>query len=529
MLRRPLSSYPVRLRLYGLVLLIVLFSGTVRVQAQVLTFDTQPSTCTAPNGKITVMDPIGMGPYLFYIDDGTGVVGPVTSPINSYTFTNLVGGKTYYFIAFDLNGAGTMVTGNTFLSDLPAPGISAVPQAATCENNDGSLLVTAIGGNGPFSYQINSDNFVPSGSSKLFTGLPNGGLKASIQDVNGCVASTLVVIPLNNDLTASIATVPPICEGTSVQLPAVSNGTSFSWSPADGLNDPTVLDPIASPSVTTTYILTVGKGICPYQSIPVKVTVNPAPIPNAGPDIQTCYGKTVALRGSGGKTYHWTPSTGLTNPNVPIPIVVRPDTTITYALSVTDANGCTSLIFDSATVFVTPPFKVLAGPDTIVSIGQPVQLYSFGPADPGGSTYQWTPTTGLSNPLSQLPVATLNVPEEVDYVIKVTTSAGCTGTDTVVVKALAVSDILVPNAFSPNNDGHNDVLRPILPGIKTLKYFTIFDRWGRQVFTTSNTGVGWDGTLKGQVMETGVYVWMAMGVDVGGKVVQRKGTVILVR
>ncbi len=68
-----------------------------------------------------------------------------------------------------------------------------------------------------------------------------------------------------------------------------------------------------------------------------------------------------------------------------------------------------------------------------------------------------------------------------------------------------------------------------MPGIKELKYFTIFDRWGRQVFMTSNPGVGWDGTLKGTALETGVYVWMVMGVDVSGRVVQRKGTVVLVK
>ncbi len=68
-----------------------------------------------------------------------------------------------------------------------------------------------------------------------------------------------------------------------------------------------------------------------------------------------------------------------------------------------------------------------------------------------------------------------------------------------------------------------------MPGIKTFKYFTIFDRWGRQVFTTTNAGVGWDGTLNGRTLETGVYVWMAMGVDVNGRTVQQKGTVVLVR
>jgi len=525
MLRRPLSPYLVRLRLYGLVLLSMLLSGIQKGHAQ-LSFGQKASTCTFPNGSITVTANFGMGPYWFYIDEGSGFSTYIVSPTNTLTYNGLIGGKTYYFRVIDLDGAGTLVPGDQPLADLAAPGISVVPQAATCLNNDGSLQINAIGGNGPFQYQLNGGTFT---TGNTFINLPSGAATARIMDNNGCYTPiTPVTIPLNDDLTVSVAAIPPICEGAGIQLPAVSNGDNFRWAGTDGLSDPTILNPVASPPVTTTYTLSAFLGICPAKTVPVTVVVNPAPIANAGADLQTCYGKTVVLQGSGGKFYHWTPSTGLTNPNVPFPIVVKPDTTITYVLSVTDANGCTSLKSDSATVFVTPPLKVFAGPDTIVSIGQPVQLYAIGPADASGLTYQWTPTTGLSDPLSQTPIAILNAPAEIDYIVKLTTGVGCTGADTVVVKALAVSDILVPNAFSPNNDGHNDVLRPIIPGIKTLKYFTIFDRWGRQVFTTSNAGIGWDGRLKGQVMETGVYVWMAMGEDMSGKVVQRKGTVILV-
>ena len=529
MLRRPLNLCLLRLRLYGVLLLIVLLSGIQEGQAQDLVLSPLPSTCTTPNGAITVTANYGMGPYWFFISDGSGY--PATpdfvSATNSHEFPSLLGGITYSFLVVDQNGLGTYESDFLTLGDLAAPGISAIPQPATCLNNDGGLQVNAVGGNGPFVYQVNNGDFF---AQNTFTGLPSGGITVKIRDVNGCFsAPALVTIPLNDDLTASIGSIPPICEGTSIQLPVVSNGLNFSWSPTDGLSDPTIANPQASPSVTTLYGLSVSRGICPTKTVLANVIINPAPIANAGADVQTCYGKTVLLHGSGGTTYQWTPSTGLVNPKAPFAIVQKPDTTITYVLSVTDAIGCTSLKSDSATVIVTPPFKVLGGPDTIVSVGQPVQLYALGPVDPGGSSYQWTPGIGLSSPLIQDPIAILNAPEEVDYIVKVTTSVGCIGTDTVVVKAMAASDIFVPNAFSPNNDGHNDLLRPIMPGIKALKYFTIFDRWGRQVFTTSNAGVGWDGTLKGQVMETGVYVWMAMGLDISGKVVQRKGTVVLVK
>jgi gliding motility-associated-like protein len=94
---------------------------------------------------------------------------------------------------------------------------------------------------------------------------------------------------------------------------------------------------------------------------------------------------------------------------------------------------------------------------------------------------------------------------------------------------VTVSDIAVPNAFTPNGDGHNDVLRVHLIGIKDFKYFRVFNRWGQQVFFSSDPGAAWDGTVAGQVQPLGTYVWMALGLDFSGRAVAREGTVILVR
>src|SRR5260221_3383964 len=130
MLWRPLSDFLVRLRLYCFLFLFVLLSGIQEAQAQFLSFAQQPSTCTSHNGSITVQDGIGTGPYWFYIDEGSGMTGPNISATNTYTFNNLVGGKTYYFNVIDQNGTGTWVSDNFLLSNLPAPRISALPQTA---------------------------------------------------------------------------------------------------------------------------------------------------------------------------------------------------------------------------------------------------------------------------------------------------------------------------------------------------------------------------------------------------------------
>jgi gliding motility-associated-like protein len=90
-------------------------------------------------------------------------------------------------------------------------------------------------------------------------------------------------------------------------------------------------------------------------------------------------------------------------------------------------------------------------------------------------------------------------------------------------------NIYVPRAFSPNNDGTNDVLKPILVGIQTFHYFTVYNRWGNIIFTTTDPNQGWDGTFKGVPQPIETYLWVAEGIDVNGKKIVAKGMTSLVR
>ena len=87
----------------------------------------------------------------------------------------------------------------------------------------------------------------------------------------------------------------------------------------------------------------------------------------------------------------------------------------------------------------------------------------------------------------------------------------------------------MPNTFTPNSDGLNDMLRAITVGIKSLKYLRIYDRWGKIVFYTENSAIGWDGRVKGIPSAAGTYVWIAEAIDYLGNDVQRKGTVMILR
>ena len=90
-------------------------------------------------------------------------------------------------------------------------------------------------------------------------------------------------------------------------------------------------------------------------------------------------------------------------------------------------------------------------------------------------------------------------------------------------------DIFVPTAFTPNGDGLNDEFIPVAVGISRLDYFRVFNRWGNEVFATTQMKQGWNGTYKGIDQGADTYVWMVRGVDFTGRVVEKKGTMVLIR
>ncbi len=379
-----------------------------------------------------------------------------------------------------------------------------------------------MGGTAPLVYSVLQDGI----SGNSLTGLASGPCVVTVTDGNGCIGTAMTVVPLTNDLTITVPGVQPVCEGITVSLSAVSSGNSFNWSPSAGLSNPDSQNPVLTASSTQTYTVTASLGPCRAQS-QVLVTVLPAPVAVVTSGGTVCYGKSVTLSGSGGSSYLWTPATYLDNPGIADPTVVHPEGTITYKLSVTGDNGCTSVKPAQVVVTVSPPAQLYTGNDTTVAIGQPLQLQAIDVNHTGFSNYSWSPTDGLNNPSMPNPIAILQTDET--YTVTAFSDAGCEASGTIRVKIYAGPDIYVPNAFTPNGDGHNDLIKAIPVGIRQFKYFMIYNRFGQLVFTTAVPSKGWDGAIDGKPQASGTFVWEAEGIDYLGHDLRRKGTVILVR
>jgi gliding motility-associated-like protein len=470
------------------------------------------ATCGNTNGKI-VVTATGTSGYQYSIDG--------TDFFSTNVFTNVAAG-TYTVVVEDADG--NLTTAQAKVDDLAGPTVIAIGGDATCLNNDGTINVSTSGGTAPFLYSVNSGSYV---SSPTFTGVASGTQNITVKDANGCVVPATVTVFLTNNLTLNVDPGTTICQGTNTTLPVSSNAASYAWTPVSGLSDATIADPVASPSTTTTYEVTATLGICPPQSGSVTVSVLPAPVAAVGPADTICAGKSAQLSGAGGATYQWSPATYLSDPTSADPTVDKPSSTINYSLTVYGADGCASIQPATELVYVTPPPAVFPGDDTAVLAGQTIPLDAIDVNNSGFTSYQWSPASGLSSYSIQDPVA--QITQDITYTVVATTAAGCSGTGSIVIAVVGSANMVVPNAFTPNGDGHNDVLRVDAIGIRDFKYFKVFNRWGAEVFSTTNQGIGWDGTRGGRIQDAGVYVWAAMGLDLSGKVVERRGTVILIR
>ncbi|RTL56346.1 MAG: T9SS type B sorting domain-containing protein [Sphingobacteriales bacterium] len=468
--------------------------------------------CGTANATITAVGANGATPYEYSID------GINFQNIN--VFSNLPNG-TYTITVKD--AAGLKNTTQVTVTNFPSPTLTATAVNASCLNNDGKITLTASGGTPPLQYSVDGVNYQ---AGNIFTNKASGNYTAIVKDANGCAAQKAISVGLTDNLSLSTTGDKTICEGTGVIISGISNGTAFNWFPAAGLNNTAIINPSASPLVSTKYYLIAALGICAKKDS-VTVNVNPAPVADAGADVTVCYGQSIQLNGSGGVQYQWTPATYLSNSSIQKPTVTKPLNTTVYSLQVTDAKGCKSLNNETVTVTVTPMAQVFAGNDTSIAIGEPLPLNAMDVNNSGFSSYSWSPAYGLSNTGIPNPVATTD--RDIKYVVTAITPQGCEGRDDIVIKVFKAPEIFVPNVFTPNGDGTNDVVKAIPVGIKQFKYFMIYNRWGQQVFKTADASMGWDGKLKGQDQNMQLFTWMAEGIDFKGNKIFRKGIVVLLR
>ncbi len=448
------------------------------------------------------------------INDISAIKNPV------YTYPSM-GLKNVRLIATDTRGCRDTIYKTVTIIDKPPVNL-AFRDTLICVNDN--LTLRAIG-SGSYSWSPNINIVNANTATPTVSPVTTIYYYVDLDD-NGCKNRDSVKVNVVSSVTLQAMPDTIICRGDTIQLRVNSNGLQYSWTPAAQFVNPNVKNPLVFTSVASaTYQVRAIIGGC-SSTDNIDVNTIPYPFVNAGADLTICYNTRTQLYGvTNGSSWTWSPANLVSNTSVLNPFTTPPRTT-DFVLSAFDTKGCPKPGRDTVRVTVRPKMYVSAGNDTAVVINQPLQLHGS-----GGINYIWTPSGNLSAGDISNPVAIFSSPSNgIKYKLFVFDQNGCKDSAFITVKVYKYQPtVFVPSGFTPNNDGLNDLLRPLAVGIADIEYFNIYNRWGQLVYTTTTNGQGWDGSLKGVPQSPGTFVWMVKATDYHGKPYMQKGMVTLIR
>jgi len=319
-----------------------------------------------------------------------------------------------------------------------------------------------------------------------------------------------------------------VCLGKTAQL-SVSGASQYTWTPSTGLSCTNCANPSVTPTSSIKYMVKGESAFGCFAFDSVSLTVIRPFQMLVTPNDTLCIGESTGLRASGANSYLWSPSQGLSNVNIADPVATPTRTTL-YKVIGYDAYGCfTDTNFVKIDVGPKPTLNL--GPDITTTTGTTL---TFNPITTNGPivSWTWTPTTGLS--CTTCPSPSVTVKDNSYYVLNIKNSYGCLTTDTVLIFVFCKSaQVFIPNAFTPDGDGLNDVLMVRGKGI-LVKTFRIFNRWGELVFEKTNFDpndpkYGWDGKVRGIPATPDVFVYTAEVICDNGVMYTYKGNTTLLK
>ncbi len=472
-------------------------------------------------------------PSIYHWNFATGNPGDTANIPNPSFFYNVPGTFNPALTVTTPYGCTQTVSKSLLVTPSTLPLISG-PDSA-CAGSRVSFTGSTTGGGPPvasWSWKFgNGDSSAlqnPPALTYSSTGTYTVSLTAT--NINGCSETTVKTFLVNGNPVVNAGPVPAhVCLGQNVQLQS-NDGVTYQWTPALGLSSTTISNPVASTESTTLYhvLVTNGSGCSATDSVLVTVTL--PFVMTAGPDTTVCSTHPVPLVATPGiSNYTWTPAAGLSNPSIYNPVAVV-DTDSRFQVVGTDADGCfsdTTLV----TIHVNPLPQVSAGPNQTVTVGSVIQLNAT--ATGIITSWQWEPPDFLSCTTCAGPVATPKSSEL--YTVLATNNFGCTDSASVTVHLICAQGVVfIPNTFTPNGDGMNDVFYPRGRGVKTVHYFRVFNRWGELIFERDNFNIndvnfGWDGTYKGRLLNPDVFTYVTEMVCDNNETFMIKGNITLLR
>lgn len=391
------------------------------------------------------------------------------------------------------------------------------PSASICKNTSAQL--TASGGtiyNWVPAAGLNNPNIANPIAS------PTVNTTYTVYVSNGqCGDSATVTVSISPEPHAVVSPGASICKGDKTTLIA-SGGSTYAWSPPQGLSSTTSATVTASPNVSTTYTVVAYSGSC-TDTARVPINILPTPV-LVSTDKRICKGQSVQLQVSGANSYSWTPSIGYNSPFISNP-TVAPEATTVYTVEASNGQ-CTGSILVTVTV-VQPPKAIIMFTTSDDENAAPMTVNYYNESV-GATTSLFTMYSPTTNTYSSNFHYTYNEPGTYEVMLNVANADGCKDSTAVTIEVKPTSGVFVPNAFSPNGDGRNEIFKVVTYGINEFEAF-IYDRWGSLVYKWTEMEGGWDGTYKGELVQEDVFVWEVKAKGIDGKHYNPRGQVSVLR
>lgn len=359
---------------------------------------------------------------------------------------------------------------------------------------------------------------------------PSVSTQYIVTAINGvCIASDSVTINILTTVNVDAGSDQQLCSGDSVQLQA-NGATNYSWLPLSGLSDATVSNPKASPLLSTDYIV-MGEILTCRDYDTVRVTVNPIPAVDLGPDATKCLGEIYGFNPTiaGGDTYLWSPASLLSDATIQNPTTNTSSAQL-FTLSVSNSlTGCANS--DSVTINISDPKALFTLSDS-VSISPPLVVNFTNNSIPTPLLYNWVINDSIpSYYTSTNPSHTFLFVGRYPVTLTVTDPFGCVDTFTRFVTINDNVGVYIPNVFTPNNDGLNEVFRIKYDvGNTVILTGTIWNRWGGKIYDfTMPNGKWWDGKANGIDVSPDTYYYIVTIVDKKNEATQYHGTITVLR
>jgi len=333
---------------------------------------------------------------------------------------------------------------------------------------------------------------------------------------NGCTVRDSFLVNIN-----SLAHMPTqslgLCNGNSIKIgsPVVS-GASYQWSTASTTDSIIVTQP------GTYWVMLSSNGCTVRDSFVVSFTTK-SPITWQPKEISKCIGDSVLFSASGGTSYNWQPAASFANPNASSTkgiISTSGNYSVTISEQVCFSDTTINIL---VTAFSRPQVEIVKSNDVNCSNDSSILKAS------GASTYDWTPSSQVVRYMGDQ--VTVKPQLGTVFYVMGTDMNGCRNVDSILVNFINEGDqkLFVPDAFTPNGDGLNDVFRPIFSGPAKNYEFSIYNRWGELVFRTTTPGLGWNGYFRNKIQPGDVFVYYIQAEGGCNGKFFKKGTFVLIR